>query len=532
MKNLKFSILILFLILFNCFKCNSETEGQKKGNFYIGWASADITPDKPVFIQGLGRARISEEVMDPVTVTAFALESGASGEKAIMISCDLAIIDDGTRSGSDDNLRDNVRKLLKESLPEVKSEQIFLNATHTHAGPLIGPETDLKNLFGIELNAMTPAECLDYISRCIAKAAEKAWKSREPGGISYGLGHAVVGHNRITKNLNGESILYGNPNNENFSHVEGYEDHSVNLLYTWDEQRNLTGVIINVASPSQMTETLHKLSADYWHDTRIEIRQRLGKDIFILPQCSAAGDQSARVVVDKKAEDRMQQLEFPHIEKKLRRRKQIASRIADAVISVLPYMKDNIKWDPAFVHKMEVINLSRRNLEIEDVNKALQEAKDWEEKYKKALNEIEHNPTMKERQPVEDQGAYATPRWYTYITLYYFMMKAQQGVKERYQLQNIQPKIPIEVHVMRIGDIVIATNPFELYLDYGIRIKARSPAVQTFLVQLAGSGTYLPTSRSIEGGAYGSEPRSTLVGPEGGQELVERTLKIINEVME
>ena len=31
----------------------------------------------------------------------------------------------------------------------------------------------------------------------------------------------------------------------------------------------------------------------------------------------------------------------------------------------------------------------------------------------------------------------------------------------------------------------MATNPFELFLDYGLRIKARSEAPQTFIVQLA-----------------------------------------------
>jgi len=46
--------------------------------------------------------------------------------------------------------------------------------------------------------------------------------------------------------------------------------------------------------------------------------------------------------------------------------------------------------------------------------------------------------------------------------------------------------MPVEVHVIRLGDMAIASNRFELYLDFGIRIKARCPAVQTFVVQLAG----------------------------------------------
>ncbi len=62
-----------------------------------------------------------------------------------------------------------------------------------------------------------------------------------------------------------------------------------------------------------------------------------------------------------------------------------------------------------------------------------------------------------------------------------------------------------------------------------MRIKARCPATQTFLVQLAnGSNGYMPPYRSTLGGSYGAEPASTQVGPEGGQELVEKTLGIIS----
>jgi hypothetical protein len=49
----------------------------------------------------------------------------------------------------------------------------------------------------------------------------------------------------------------------------------------------------------------------------------------------------------------------------------------------------------------------------------------------------------------------------------------------------MQLTMPVEVHVIRPGDMTIAANRFELYLDFDIRIKARSKAVQTFVVQLA-----------------------------------------------
>jgi len=517
------SIFVISLILTSFYCCTgSRTEEagisreETACNLSIGWSSEDITPGQPVFIKGQFHARISEGVMDPITATALAIESGSgpSSEKVIMISCDLVSIDK--------HLRDTVRGLLDESIPEINPEQVILNATHTHTGPFVGSAD--KNVYGIELDAMSPSDCLKDIAGRIARAAEQAWKSRKPGGISYGLGHAVIGHNRLTVDTTGKSTMYKKTNAGDFSHMEGYEDHSVHLLYTWDTDNNLTGIVINVACPAQVTESAYFISADYWHDTRTEIHRRLGKDIRILPQCSAAGDQSPHMMIGEKAEERMYRIMWPEDTAKIENyrssmglRKQIALRIADAVTTVLPYMKEHIEWSPEFEHQMDTVKLPRRLISHEDVNKAMQESEAWKEQYNQSLSEIKDNPGIRDE-----------PRWYADITRLYTLTRRGQSVKARYELQMKQPRMPVEVHVIRIDDIVLATNPFELYLDYGMRIKSRCPAVQTFVVQLAGSGSYLPTSRSIAGGAYGAVPASTFIGPEGGQELVEETLELIH----
>lgn len=530
MKSLKILISILvgfyFLTLFNCCTVKGVGKEDKTGNFYVGWASTDITPDKPVLVAGQYAARVSVGVLDPITATVLAIESGTgkSSEKAIMISCDLVSISDGTRTGPGDNLRDMVRSLIKESIPELNPEQIILNATHTHTAPYCGPDKDSKSIYGVELDAISPSDCQKYISERIARAAVQAWNNRKPGGISFGLGQAVIGHNRLAVDLSGKSVMYGKTNTPTFGNLEGCEDHTVNLLYTWDKNSKLTGIIINVPCSSQVTENLYQISADYWHETRLEVRRRLGKDVFILPQCSAAGDQSPHLMIGAKGEERMQRLMFPDSIKMgdgtIGLRKQIAIRIADAVTSVFPYMKNNIEWDPYFVHQIEKVGLSRRLVGIEDVKNGIKEGEEFKKQYEKQLKEIQENPEIKKN-----------PRWYTSISTIYTQMKRGESVKDRYELEKKQPKMPIEIHVLRIGDIVIATNPFELYLDYGMRIKGRSPAVQTFLVQLSGGGSYLPPSRSIAGGSYGSVPASTLMGPEGGQELVEKTLEMITNVM-
>jgi len=100
---------------------------------------------------------------------------------------------------------------------------------------------------------------------------------------------------------------------------------------------------------------------------------------------------------------------------------------------------------------------------------------------------------------------------------------------ERFERQKTDPFYHFEMHVLRLGDVAIATNPFELYLDYSVRIRARSKAVQTFLIQLAcDSGLYLPTPKAIRGGHYSTSLHTAPVGPEGGDALVDQTVAAIN----
>jgi len=112
------------------------------------------------------------------------------------------------------------------------------------------------------------------------------------------------------------------------------------------------------------------------------------------------------------------------------------------------------------------------------------------------------------------------------------MINRNQRVMRRYTEQDAEPTFATPVHVLRLGDIAMCTCPFELFLDHGQRIKARSPAVQTFVVQLSeragqsGAG-YLPTARSVSSRSYGAEVVDGPVGPIGGQVLVDRTLELI-----
>lgn len=498
-------------------------------SFKLGWSSVDITPDKPVLIAGQFHARVSEGVMDPITATVLAMESvqNGSSQSSVLVSVDWVSVSDGMRDPS--NLRGRLRELLKDLSPAIKGENIMINATHSHAAPLVS-DIDPEKMYGITLKMMSPEkemmspkEYSEFAAQKIAVAIREAWKNRKKGGISYGLSKAVIGYNRLQVLQNGKSQMYGNTNSKDFKNIEGYENHNLNLMYTWDEKSQLTGVVVNAAVPSQVSEHLYMLSGDFWTETKASFKERFGKNVYVIGQVSAAGDQSPHHMWGSRAEERMQKLmgftEDGAGRGTVSNRRMIAFRLTEATADIFPVMKQNIEWNPVFRHKTETINLSRRLLGEQDLVDARKEIATWKPQYEKLLAEAKANPEMMKK-----------PRWYTNLTINHSQYRRGESVLERFELEKVQPTLPVEVQVIRLGDMVFASNPFELYLDYGIQMMARSKAVQTFVVQLAGSGTYLPTQRSINGGAYGAVPASTIMGPEGGQQLVDSTLRMIEEL--
>lgn len=420
----------------------------------IGWGRADITPEGPVGLIGFGRRRISEGAKDPITATVLALEGvdkeGEVVEQAILISCDLISLRRVTM--------DAVRARLKERLPDFDPDRLIMNATHTHQAPQQQSGSS-RGIYDLKENErppgwMTGDEYRSFMAERIAVAAENAWKGRKPGGVSWGIDHAVVGFNRRIVLSDGEALMSRNTNRPNFEQIEGIEDHTLSLLFFFDDKAKLTGMIVNVASPAQAEQGGNQISADFWHDLREEIAGRHGPDVAVLPQCAAAGEGMPITGIQQRAQTVMAE------RRGISWRREIARRIADGVDRTLPVSRKHIDDRLTFNHTVARISLPEKD-----------------------------------------------PPSRPFVVL--------------------DPVDSVELHLLRIGDVGMATVPFELYIDYGMRIQARSKALMTFTVQLScGHSEYLPSMRATEGGGYSAE--KYLVGPRGGSALVEECLQRIN----
>lgn len=263
----------------------------------IGWSKIDITPPLlPVSMAGQFHSRISEGVDDPLEATVGVLDSGA--DHVVFVACDLVAISNKVR----DVVRDEIRSIPGGPDPA----KIIFHATHTHAGPEMRLDILMDFLgggHGVDLEVRPIEEYVQFLIGQLFSAIRTAWESRQAGSVAYGLDYAVVGRNRRWVDADGKSTMYGLDQNaaEQFRHIEGYEDHSLNLLATYHPDGSLSGLIVNIPSPSQHSEHSFRLSADFWKETREELRKRLGADIFILPQCSAAGDLTSHVMFENAA---------------------------------------------------------------------------------------------------------------------------------------------------------------------------------------------------------------------------------------
>jgi hypothetical protein len=475
-----------------------STKNLDLSKLLTGWGTEDITPTGPVKLYGQYYERISKYVQSPLTVTACAIESiSVSGEKdqVIMVSMDLLY----TPKELQNSLRSEVKKLKSD----IETNKVFLNATHTHSAP----EPDVHSDYGKLL--------LDKLS----KAVISAWNNRRMSGISRGLDYVSIGHNRRVSYADGTAEMYGETNRADCIGLEGPEDDGVNMLFCWDETKNLTGIIMNVPCPAQVTESKYFISSDYWGEFRKLLEKKFNRNIYVLAQCGAAGDLSPRDLPRgyKKGLPNMWDISGMRV---------IGKKLFNSSMEAYTIAQKNIQTSTFFKHLVKNITIPSRKISKEEYEEALRisneiharEPKDPNSPntaWNRFLNEIKENEKVKDFGPWDNKKSD------------FGILKKKDLLIEQYRDRESHLFYEMELHVIRIGDIAMASNPFELFVDYGFRIMGRSKAEQTFLIQMSCDIIdYLPTERAVQGGGYSA--MSNKVGPEAGNVLVEETTSMIN----
>ena len=489
----------------------------------IGWAEESLVPEKKVRLAGQFYERISAYVESEITATAMAVE--ADGEQMILISADIAHIPA--------YLLREIRARFAQRNSEVDPMKLVIAATHTHTSHVMADPHVEADGFGSTINVvqeyvgegkeyvalvtaddsvMAPQEATLFVAEQIAAAADKAWRNRKAAYYTNEFGRAAVGMCRRVSYDDGTAQMWGDTNTANFVALEGGNDSGIELLYFFDENKALTGIVANIACPAQILEQRSFISADYWGRAKANIREKLGDHIFLLGLCGAGGDQCPRDLV--RWIDPETPIDDPNVKRpNLLKRKadpsmydisgcnKAGKRISNEILSVFEEISE-LRDDAPFQHKVLSLDLPLRKVTLTDYNAA-----------DAALKQFAS--TMKEGQTLtfEDSAR----------------LHIHAGTITRFRVQQTQELFGTEIHVVRFGDVALVTCPFELFLDYGNRVKARSYAHQTFLAQLTcGSCGYLPTAKAEKAGHYSAYVSSGNIGHEGGDLMVRTMIEQIN----
>ncbi len=221
-----------------------------------GTAKADITPKKPIWMAGYGgRTKPSEGTLHPLWAKALALED-AKGNRAVIIGTDTL----GMTASIYANLK---ARLAKEH--KLQPEQIMLNASHTHTGPVL--RGGLYDIY--PLNAAHIKRIEEYSARLeneIVRITGAALKNLEPVTLKHGIGITRFGVNRR------ENKPYSDvPKLIAAQALKGPIDHDVPVLAVY-KGLELKAVVFGYACHST-TLGIQKFSGDYSGFTQIALEK-------------------------------------------------------------------------------------------------------------------------------------------------------------------------------------------------------------------------------------------------------------------
>src|SRR5579862_4921498 len=208
-------------------------------------------------------------------------------------------------------------------------------------------------------------------------------------------------------------------------------------------------------------------------ETRRLMKQRFGESFRTLGQISAAGCQSPRDLT----RNYRGEPDFWHEDGVT----EIGRRLFSAVDCAFTHAAAKIDDSPVLRHREESIVLPRRRASYQEFLEAtkqlhrLEAAMPEDEAFRDFCAEVERNEKVPGRPGPYDSKLHD-----------FVLIQNNKAVVARYHDQDSRPSLEVELHFIRIGNAVMVTNPFELFLDFGYQIKARSAAEQTFIVELCG----------------------------------------------
>ncbi len=430
---------IVAFIIPSCKQTTSKTDTPNSG-LKIGYAEVDYTPRVGLDLVGnyRGDDYASRGVHDSLFGKAIVAEDN-SGEKTAILSVDICLI----TVDAIDMMREYVA-----SASDIKAENIFIHATHTHSGP--------------KSNLDAP-EAKGYLQKA-ASAILEANKNLEPAELMVGRTiEDRVSHNRRLKAVDGTTHMVWEKFEPGFiEKALGGKDPEL-ITVSIEQNGETTNTLVNFGChPTTLTGNNWLYSADYPSYLTESVQKAKGEDFGVLFLNAPSGNITQ---VDHKVGflDTYQECQ----------------RVGYLLgVAALAAMNNS---EPASGNGS--IQISREEVPLKKIT-ITDEQYEWA---KKVMKRVEKEG-MPELQPDGiPEELYA--QWWV----------------DMYDVQNEIDQL--EVMVIQIGEVAIVGLPGEMFYEFGVYIKENSPYKNTLVIGTAnGHYKYFPTEISFSQGPEGFKP--------------------------
>lgn len=454
----------------------------------VGFSRLSITPPCGILMGGHPGTKRSQGVLDELYAQAMVVKN----KQLIVVFIAVNVL------FLDNRIVSNVRDVIART-SGICRENIFINATHTHSGPLT------VNLFGLSKET----SYVDKMQRIIVDTAYGALKNIKTARIGFGKTDAEgLAFNARFLMTDGEVQTHPMKGSPDIVESEGPVDNELVVFYAVDMQGNFLGALINFACHPQVMERKNVyISADFPGYIEKKVREELKCSAVILFGNGACGNICPVNAADTE-----------HIEVGQTWAERMGNILADRFISVCQEML--LEKDIEIKIKTTILKIPIRDIPDILIKKAKEFFRDYKNKQIKEIKLSDYGTEISQGENLSLKDFLKTPFW------------KEQQYKEILTLAREKKKFPAElceISVVLMGDNAIVMVPFELFVEYGLQIKEKSPYKNTMVIELAnGYSGYIPTKKAFSkpGGYETVTLRSSKLVPEAGEIVVNEVEKL------
>lgn len=392
------------------------------------------------------------------------------GETSVLwIACDVV--------GLEPNWTQQYRQAIAAATG-LAERSILISATHTHSGPSVVPTTWNKAL---------ATGWLEQLEGWLVQAAEAAMASAQAVKVRMGSGQAQLGYNRRCCWADGSHTMHGNTRRDDFTGLEGPADPTQVAWSIESEEGQVLGVWQQNTTHPTCFYGRPFFSADFPGASRAFLRQALGEEALPVLYVNGAfgdisignmesfhpqgknGEQTMLRVAHLLTGETLRILHDAPLEEEL----VLAHGHEDLTVEVrLPEAK-RLAWAEETIAKMV----------------AGEEVSNWDQLF-------------------------------------------AHGVVRLQEAYGDDPTDSLPIHAVRLGDLAMMTQPCELYCQFGLDMKRRSPARLNAIGGITdGYAGYCPTLSGILGGGYSAEAIYwTRLAEEAGYQIVDCASRLVREL--